>query len=406
MLTISETLLALVAAVLLLPCMVLLLQVLVAAAKPLAKAFMPTAASAESATTCILMPAHNEASGLEAILRALLPHLNARTRLLVVADNCTDNTADIVRTIAGVQYPIEVVERHNLELRGKGYALDFGVRHLEANPPDVVLILDADCEVAEGAIATLVAQCVSSQRPVQALYLMRNQPGASTKRRLAEFAWLVKNLVRPLGYHRLGMPCQLMGTGMAFTWTQISQARLNTGHIVEDMQLGVDLARKNAAPRFCPEALVTSYFPMSSEGAQAQRTRWEHGHLGVIVSEVPSLLWQALRRVNLPLFAMALDLCVPPLALLVLLLMAACVLCAGFFVLTGAGGLALQLTLTALALLGLSIMLAWLRFGRETISFKQLCGVPLYVLTKIPLYVFFLIRRQASWVRSKRDGES
>lgn len=398
-------LLVVLAILLLVPSIVLSLQSVVAASKSIDRTIASSSARGQG-RTCILMPAHNEASGLEAVIRALLPHLNARTRLLVVADNCTDNTAEIVRAIAAEQHPVDVVERHDPNLRGKGYALDFGVRHLRDDPPDVVLILDADCQVADDAIPILVAQCLDLQRPIQALYLMRNQPGAATKGRLAEFAWCVKNLVRPLGYYRLGMPCQLMGTGMAFTWAQISRARLNTGHIVEDMQLGLDLARENSAPCFCPQALVTSYFPLSSEGVQAQRTRWEHGHLGVIVSEVPSLLWQSLRRMNLPLLAMALDLCVPPLALLVLLLVAAVALCAGFWWFTGTGGLALQLTASSLALLTLSVLLAWARFGREIIGLKQLCSIPLYVVAKIPLYALFLIKRQASWVRSKRDGET
>ena len=52
----------------------------------------------------------------------------------MVADNCSDDTAEIART-AGV----DVVVRHDPERRGKGYALEFGVRQLRLNPPDVDL---------------------------------------------------------------------------------------------------------------------------------------------------------------------------------------------------------------------------------------------------------------------------
>lgn len=403
MLVFFEVVLIVVVVLLLLPCLVLAVQV--AAALLLPKSLMPARTTDVPAKVCILMPAHNEASGLEKTLSSLLPYLNTHIRLLIVADNCSDSTADLARAIASNRYPIEVVERHHAHLRGKGYALDFGVRHLEGDPPDVVLILDADCQLAEGAIDILVDQCVELQRPVQALYLMRNLPGASTKSNLAEFAWVVKNFVRPLGFHHLGLPCQLMGTGMAFTWAHISQAKLNTGHIVEDMQLGLDLARKGVAPVFCPEALVTSYFPLSNEGIQAQRTRWEHGHMGIIVGEVPSLLMTSLRRRSLPLFALALDLCIPPLALLVLLLIAECTVTAGLWWTFSVGLGALQIASATMVVLGLTIVVAWLQFGRQIIGLKQLCGVPLYVLAKIPLYALFLIKRQASWVRSKRDGE-
>jgi cellulose synthase/poly-beta-1,6-N-acetylglucosamine synthase-like glycosyltransferase len=388
------------------PCLVLLVQVLAALPPPSQggpQSAVPQPdkpATVEPVQVCLLMPAHNEAGGIGPVLQALLPQLNQYTRLLVVADNCTDNTADLVRAVAAAaEGKLEVIERHNTALRGKGFALDHGVQHLADSPPDVVLVVDADCTLMPGSIATLAQQCVGSQRPIQALYLMQSPPGASPKTKLAEFAWVVKNQVRPLGYHRLGLPCQLMGTGMAFTWAQIRSAKLNTGHIAEDMQLGVELAQAGGPPQFCPQALVTSYFPTAADGISAQRTRWEHGHLGVIVSELPRLLRVAITSRNPQLLAMALDLCVPPLALLTLMV-------GGLLAASAATGtLPLMLSMVAFATLGLAVLLSWLRFGRHVISFRQLSSLPWYVLAKVPLYFYFLAKRQTSWVRSKREGE-
>jgi cellulose synthase/poly-beta-1,6-N-acetylglucosamine synthase-like glycosyltransferase len=258
--------------------------------------------------------------------------------------------------------------------------------------------------MAPGAIETLLRQCVATNRPVQALYLMQSPTGAGIKTQIAELAWLVKNKVRALGCYRLGLPCQLMGTGMAFRWLHIRQAKLNTGHIVEDMQLGIDFALNGTPPIFCPDALVTSVFPVAVEGLQSQRRRWEHGHLSVIFTQVPRLLWQACTSANGALLAMALDLCVPPLALLALLTMSAWL---GGITLWALGGsvIAALLATAAIAMLGASIILAWWHFGRKVISLKQLCHVPLYVLAKLPLYFYFLVKRQSAWVRSKRDGE-
>lgn len=399
-------LLLFVGVILLVPCTVLLVQVLAALPTPQRS---DAAGSSElllspSPEVCVLMPAHNEAAGVAEILRALLPQLGSHKRLLLVADNCTDATAEIARRAVGDSPFVEVIERHNPELRGKGYALDHGVRHLEAHPPAVVLILDADCTLKPGSIDTLAMLCMTTGRPVQALDLMQAPIGGSIKTRLAEFAWLVKNQVRAMGYFQLGLPCQLMGTGMAFTWPHISKAQLNTGQIVEDMQLGIDLARSGTPPLFCPQALVTSVFPSAAEGLQTQRTRWEHGHLGVIVTQVPRLFWQALTRANGALLAMALDLCVPPLALLTLLTVgsfsASVALAMG-----GASVWPALLTGLATTMLILAVMLAWWRFGRSVISLKQLCHVPFYVAAKLPLYCYFLVKRQSAWVRSKRDGE-
>src|SRR6185312_16414635 len=114
-----------------------------------------------------------------------------------------------------------------------------------------------------------------------------------------EFAWLVKNYVRPAGLFVLGLPCQLVGTGMAFPWNIIRSTALATSEIVEDLKLGLDLASVGSAARFCPSARVTSTFPVSNDGSENQRERWENGYIRVIVSSGLQLLLQAVRHRNL-----------------------------------------------------------------------------------------------------------
>jgi len=234
------------------------------------------------------------------------------------------------------------------------------------------------------------------------LYLMHAPEGSGLKVRIAEFAWRVKNWVRPAGWARLGLPCQLMGSGMAFAWQDIGLINLASGHIVEDLQMGLDFCRSGKPPLFCPAGRVSSYFPRSDEGLNTQRTRWEHGHLGVILSDAPKLLLESFRRGNWPLLGMTFDLLVPPLALLTLAAAAAFILTCGLFMFSGLLAPAL-LASFAVVMLGVAILLAWSQFGREVIAFTSLLYAPLYALKKIPLYLGFLLKRQVEWVRSKRD---
>jgi glycosyltransferase involved in cell wall biosynthesis len=347
----------------------------------------------------VVVPAHNEEEMIAGTLRAIAPQLVAGDRLIVVADNCSDATAAIA-TAAGAT----VIERVDQSHRGKGYALDFGVRHLERNPPEAVLIIDADCEIAPGAMDRLARLCLQSGRPVQALYLMRTPETVGIKTRVAEFAWLVKNHVRALGSHRLGIPCRLTGTGMAFPWSQIATAALASGHIVEDLKLGAHLARNGTPPLFCPEAVVMSYFPLTADGVVSQRVRWEHGHLGFILRDVPQLFLQAVRDRDCRLFALALDLSVPPLSLLSLLVLASIAGSLMFFAAT-ASALPLLLTTASLAMLCVAVLLSWHRYGRGTISLTGLVYAPAYAFLKLPLYLKFLVRRQVEWVRSRRRGD-
>jgi cellulose synthase/poly-beta-1,6-N-acetylglucosamine synthase-like glycosyltransferase len=195
-----------------------------------------------------------------------------------------------------------------------------------------------------------------------------------------------------------------MGTGMAFPWKLISNVSMASGHLVEDMKLGIDLARMGKPPMFCADALVTSTFPDSVEGTQTQRTRWEHGHLGMIISEAPKQLLQAVIQHNGALFALLLDMCIPPLALILLLVVTLFGLATVLF-LAGGSVIALLFSAKALLLMGTAVLAAWWKFGRQIISLKDLIYAPIYALIKIPLYLKFLVFRQVEWVRSKRDGD-
>jgi len=195
-----------------------------------------------------------------------------------------------------------------------------------------------------------------------------------------------------------------MGTGMAFPWACLSAATLATGHIVEDLKLGLELAGVGCAPLFCPEAQVTSFFPASERGFKSQRTRWEHGYLGVLVRDAPAVLLKSVFTLNGGLLALALDLCVPPVALLTLLAVAVWIAGAMFYVFTRVD-LPLLIASAAAALLALSVLASWARYGRQILSLGSLAFAIAYAFLKIPLYFRFLVARQFEWVRTKRDED-
>ena len=130
--------------------------------------------------------------------------------------------------------------------------------------------------------------------------------------------------------------------------------------------------------------------------------RWEHGQLGIALTHAPRLFARALELRSIQVAAFALDLCIPPLSLLSILV--ACVWLASLacFQLTGAT-LALGVATAPAALIVLSAILAWIRYGRPILSLGDLALGAVYALWKIPLYARFLVARQLDWVRSKRD---
>ncbi len=348
-------------------------------------------------SVAVLVPAHNESHHLLPTLACLRAQLRPGDVLLVVADNCTDDTAVLARQ-AGAQ----VVERHNARLRGKGYALAYGVDALRAAPPAVLMVVDADCLLSANALDVAVQGAVQHASPVQLLNLMQSAPGAGLRHRMLEFAMIVKNKVRPLGASRLGGSCHLMGTGMALPWALVAHAPLSTGHVAEDMKLGVDLALQGHATRFLPAASVTSCFPESSADAHAQKSRWEHGHMATLTQEMPQMLGAALRRRDAGLLVLALDLMIPPLALYVLLLAPACVLWLALaWLWPQAAAAAVLLGASAMALV-LALLLAWARHARHLLALTELLRAPLYALWKAPIYLAYALNKRSGWVRARR----
>jgi len=345
----------------------------------------------------VMIPAHNEGMNLLPTIADVKRQTLPIDQLLVIADNCTDDTAHI----ASVQ-GAEVIERHDPARRGKGYALDFGLQHLESHPPKIVVMVDADCRLANNAIQELVKTCVATRRPIQALYLMAAPAEMRNDYRVAEFAWRVKNWLRPSGLSALRLPCQLMGTGMAFPWDLVRGINLATDSIVEDLKLGLDLTANGYPPVFCPSAVVTSEFACSSRAARTQRERWEGGHIGMIVSTVPGLFLRSVADRNWRLLALTLDLAVPPLSLLGLLVL-------GTFSLAGIGSLfgspltALMISTFNIILFGLATFVAWLKCGRDLVPISAALEIPRYLFGKAKLYrAKFFKRTNAQWIRTDR----
>lgn len=350
------------------------------------------------ARIAVIVPAHNEGAGVLPTLADIETQLRDSDRLLVVADNCTDDTASIAASVGA-----EVLERNDREKIGKGYALDSALQLLSENPPDVVVMIDADCRLSDQAIDQLSTACALTKRPAQALYLMSAPGKTSVDHQVAEFALRVKNWVRPLGLRALNLPCQLAGTGMAFPWDAISSVDLASGAIVEDLKLGLDLALAGTPALFCPSARVVSRFPSSTEGAISQRARWEGGHIGLIL-EAPGLLWTAVRRGNLELLALTLDMAVPPLTALGILIMGM-FLFATMAVMLGLSATSLIISATTILCFSFAVFLCWWKVGRDILPPSTGFLVPIYVIWKISLYLHMLSGRTAAkWTRTDRGN--
>jgi glycosyltransferase involved in cell wall biosynthesis len=353
-----------------------------------------------SPDSVIVIPAHDEEAIIASMLADLKGAATGLARILVVADNCSDDTAAEARR-AGV----EVIERRDTEHRGKGFALDFARRHLQSAPPDIVVIIDADCRIDAASLERLIAACVATDRPCQATYLLDPAPGSSPSVQISTFAFFIRNVVRQRALQRLVGRVHLLGTGMAFPWPAYDREQIATADIVEDLRMGIELAEAGRPPLFVEAAEVWS--PPENDGnTLVQRTRWEGGFLAHALNSGPTMLVKSLGRVSLREMWAALDLMIPPLALLVMLDVAFLIFGTLARMLVGASAWPVLALAAALLLAGLALAGAWLRGGSRFVSLRTLARIPVYLIWKLPLYLG-LAQRGApkEWLRT-RGGEA
>jgi cellulose synthase/poly-beta-1,6-N-acetylglucosamine synthase-like glycosyltransferase len=344
----------------------------------------------------ILIPAHNEEAIIGTSLAVLKAAAGERTRILVVADNCDDRTAQVAR-----ESGVEVVERFDPARRGKGFALDFAREMLRREPADVVIVLDADCRTDSDSLGNLVAACTATGRPCQGVNLQTPALAGSPAVQVSTFAFFIKNVVRQRALQKLAGRAHLLGTGMAFPWQIFDRAALATDHVAEDLQIGIELAEKGHPPLFIEDAIVWSD-PETEKNTLVQRQRWEGGFLQNALKSGPAILRRSLGAGDLPGVWAAINLMIPPLALLVALDLAALLTGVLLSWLAGATTRPSLLLAAALLLVFLGLAVAWTMGGRRFVTLGSLAGIPAYVLWKIPMYLGFARRgTPQDWIRTR-----
>lgn len=346
--------------------------------------------------TVVLIPAHNEAEVIGRCLASLSVDLPPHCRLVCVAHNCTDATAEVARSLG-----TEVVEAQDAGHGGKPDALKAGLQSLDTNPPEVVVIVDADCVVSPGAVRMLATRAGEFNRPVMGAYFFAPAEARQGMAMLSSMAVLLKNYIRPLGLHALGLPCLLNGSGSAYPFQVIRNAPQGKGAIAEDYQLAIDLLEQGYPTTFVPEARVDGLLPKRKDTALRQRRRWEHGHLFLVFRTAPRLMLEGLKRLDLNRLVLGLEVAVPPLMFLGTLWAMAVSLSLALYMFDGQGGPLGLLAVTA-GMLAAAVLLSWMRFAGVQSTLAALASVPGYLVWKLPLYREFFTRREKRW---KKTGD-
>lgn len=338
----------------------------------------------------IVVPAHNESMALLRTLRSLRREVltDPLARIVVIADNCSDDTADVALA-AGV----DVLERQDPARRGKGYALRFAFDAI--TEADWFIVIDADSEVEPGFLRAMRAAMTPDADALQCRYGVRDAL-SSPRLALAEVAFGAWNVLRPRGREGLGLSVGILGNGFALSRRTLQAVPYTAASIVEDVEYHHLLVAAGLRVRWVDPAQVRGEMPLDREAAGQQRARWEGGRLRLLTQRLPGLLAQAAAG-RWRLLDPVLDLLLWPLTWLVSLLLVA--LATGP---SAAQGLALAGLFTVGVHVAVSLRL--IRAGTPHLR-ALLLGAPAHLAWKLTLgtATWRAARRHAAWVRTHRN---
>lgn len=346
----------------------------------------------------VIVPAHNEVETIETTLESLrqLDYPSEKYRVLVIADNCTDATAER----AAAAGACVLVRNDNLH-RGKGYALvaayDASARDGLA---DAVVVIDADTLVSPNLLRAFSARLAQGEVALQAEYGVRN-PDASWRTRLMVLAFTLFHTVRSLARERLRLSSGLRGNGMCFRTTLLRRVPPAAFSIVEDVEYGIKLGLAGVRVAYVDEACVLGDMPTSGRDARSQRARWEGGRWLLMREHATALLRAVIARRDPMLLDLAADLFVPPLTTLAMLDALGCVTSIALYRQGLTGPVAPILWVVSLAGTAAYIARGMALAGGGWRLASALAAAPLYALWKLTLITWPGTSRSA-WIRTRR----
>jgi cellulose synthase/poly-beta-1,6-N-acetylglucosamine synthase-like glycosyltransferase len=243
----------------------------------------------------VLVAAHNEEQVVGALMENLrqLDYPKELYDVFVICDNCSDGTADVVRSFEGVH----ACERRNVHLRGKGYAIEWMLKELWKRPRhyDAVVMFDADNLAAPDYLTHMNNDLCNGSRVIQA-YLDTKNPHDSWITSASAITYWYCNRLWQMPRQNLKLANYLGGTGMCFETKLLKEIGWGATSLVEDLEFTMRCVQKGINPTFNYHAKVYDEKPLTFKASSKQRLRWMQGHFEIARRYFLPLLWQGFRE--------------------------------------------------------------------------------------------------------------
>lgn len=245
-------------------------------------------------TFALVVAAHNEEAVIENMVESLkrLNYPKESYDIFVIADNCTDPTAEIARK-AGAN----VYERESEDKRGKGYALEWMFQKIFALDKhyDAVAVFDADNVVHPEFLNAMNHRMQQGYKVVQGYIDSKNPFDSWITSAYTISFWSINKLFQYSRFN-LGLPCQLCGTGFVVDTEVLQKIGWQATCLTEDMEFTMRLVLNDYSVAYAEDAVIYDEKPLTFGQSWKQRIRWMQGQTDVASRFVPSLIKKAFKE--------------------------------------------------------------------------------------------------------------
>ena len=224
-----------------------------------------------------IIPAHNEENVVANLVKSLKAQ-NYPKELLdiyVIADNCTDNTAEVARKAGAIVY-----ERFDSTKKTKGYAMQWFLKQkIEENADyDAFCVFDADNVAMPDFIKNMNRKLCQGEEVVQGYRDIKNPTDSWVSAGYALFYWTMHRFYH-LARYNIGLSPLLNGTGFMVKFDVVKPNGWQTFTLTEDIEFSLINIIEGRKLGWATDAIVYDEQPIGFKQSWTQRMRWSVGHI-------------------------------------------------------------------------------------------------------------------------------
>ena len=245
-------------------------------------------------TFAVIVAAHNEEQVIGQLVENLqvLDYPRDMYDIYVVADNCTDNTANVARECGAI-----VCERTNNEERGKGFAMEWMFRKLFTLERKyyAVAVFDADNLVHPKFLLEMNNRLCKGDKLIQG-YLDAKNPHDTWVSGTFAIAFWVTNHIWHLAKSNIGLSSVLGGTGMCISTDILKEFGWGATCLTEDMEFTMKVLARGIRTTWAHDAIVYDEKPLTFMQSWNQRKRWAQGHFDIAGRYIPKMIKEGIKQ--------------------------------------------------------------------------------------------------------------